>query len=151
MRHTKTPSDRGWYWVANNPEMPDEWQMVYWDAEADEPRLYSFCPEILAVIGMKGHRGVSVWKESGDNWEDTEIPGGWWKGPQVWVGPLSQPGGPFGSTIAEFDQETYEKAKAEGHVMVMRHLDYTMSDRRFGTVTEIAVMPESELSKVPSR
>lgn len=147
MRHTKTPSDPGWYWVANQPDAEDGWQMVFWDSEADEPRLYSFSPEIIPVMGLQGHRGVSVWREEeGGGWEDVE--GGLWRGPEVWVGPLQQPGGPFGSTIAEFEEETYREARRRKHAMVMTHIDYTQCPGHAGgTVTWIDVWPPEEVEK----
>jgi hypothetical protein len=147
MRHTKTPSDTGWYWVSSAPDELDGWQMVYWDSENEKPRLYAFSPEVLFISGLEDSRGLSVWEQVGDHWEDSEGSVSCrasWCGPDVWVGPLSQPGGPFGGPIAEFDQETFQEAKKLGHVMVMRHIDYTVSDRRMGTVTQISVMPADE-------
>ena len=120
--------------MASDPEVDDSWTMVFWDAEADRPLLYSYCTEVLQL----GISGVSTWEWNGSHWKDIES-SGTWGGPAVWVGPLGKPGGPFGTTIAEFDEETYREAKRLGQVMVMQHIDSTTSNDGLGTVTYVDV------------
>ncbi len=116
--------------------------MAYWDSEADEPRLYVYDPGIVAALGVKRclTRGVSIWREDHDamphKWRDTECDGTWC-GPSLWVGPLSCPGGPFGTTIVEFDQEAYDDAMEHGLVMVLQHRDYSATNRGGGTETVV--------------
>lgn len=148
MRHTKTPSDPGWYWIANSPDQPDGWEMAYWDAERDEPRLYVFDPIPLAALGPEEwpSRGVSIWKQEDNGphqWADCECDGTW-RGPEVWIGPLSQPGGPFGSTIAEFEHELHEKAAKIKHALVMTHVEYTHCDDIGGCITTTKICPPNE-------
>lgn len=139
MWHERTPDEPGWYWVADDPECGEDWQMVYWDSESREPSMMTFYPDSIRVVEAFGHP-VTVWKplENG-RWFDGL---GWWTGPVVWVGPLGVPGGPFGNHIAEFSYETYCHAKDAGKVMVMEHQDESHSTGH-GTTTVISVKPST--------
>lgn len=141
MRHTKTPTDPGWYWVTHDTSSTDNWQLAYWDAESDNPRLFCFgTPPV----------DVTVWEPYQNHWVDVESNETWsgtWTGPTDWFGPLQCPGGPFGSTIAEFDCETHAAAEADGKAMVMVHVDFNYTSRPFETVTVVKIVPADEADK----
>lgn len=149
-KHTKTPSENGWYWVADNPEAEDGWMMAFLDVEQDVPTVVTFDPErCMAGFG----RVATRWDWDGRVWRDRGYPAGRWSGPECWFGPLNQPGGPFGSHIVEACEEDHQRAEKESKVIGIQHFDfrYCRDEGHGSNITLSGVYTREEAEKITSR
>lgn len=116
------PDQNGFYWVNTdiNDDVGENWRMAYLDCEGvreDEITLTTFCPEIARACGIKNPCTVWSYSPSGEyhKWlERTDDFTGSWSGPEVWVGPINIPGGPFGGPICEPQVDDWLKATEDG-------------------------------------
>lgn len=152
MWHEKIPDLPGWYWIEmdGDPQSEDGWRMAYWDCEAPDPVLVVVSHETAVSMMTTCHRGVAFYRVAGDLLRDIEFPGCRPPLPSAWVGPLSCPGGPFGSCIVEFDAETFEAAKRDRKAMRLQHTDNKFVEDRGGTFTTVTIDGLSKLRKEPS-
>ncbi len=143
MLYETTPDNNGWYWV----EIDDEWGMAYLEYERERPLLLlapfadgANCFDANSQYEMRRlvFDDNRCWLDQEDD-EPADIQ------PRRWIGPVECPAGPFGSEIAEFRLEVYEKAKRLKQAIVMVHADVLeCSDKPGCTITTFGFMDGDE-------
>lgn len=124
MIYRELPDEDGYYWV--ECEINDRWYLCYLDVETEEPRC-----RLLDKLG------TAMFENQGNGWQCTRSDEKFW--PKRWIGPLREPGGPFGGSCAYFDLETYEASVKQGKAAVMVYTDH--GEKGHGAVTHTGLMP----------
>lgn len=115
MRHTKIPSENGWYWMGNSEESCD-WTLVFVDAETSEQ------PAVFVHLETESYEL--------QDFERAMLTDA------IFHGPLKSPGGDMSETTVIVDERAHQEAKRFGKAIVVEHTDYTHFDNT-GTVTSV--------------
>ena len=124
---TELPDEHGWYWckLLHN----DEWCMAFVDT----------CEEHVLLFG--GENGLSG--PSRHKWDQRSLERN--LGIIQWYGPITCPGGDFGSTTVIIDEERHLQAALEKKAIVLTYVDLRYCKEDGGSnITFIATVSQED-------